>query len=353
MSHSAVVYPSLKGRFVVQQVETPIPETDEVLIKVTHAALNPVDYKIQRVGRFFDTFPRVLGLDAAGIVVKVGDGISDFKVGDKVAGMTKLFPQPAATTKVGAFQEYTILNKPTMFKVEGAVNLEQAASVPLALATAVDGLDLLGLDLMALSSKPASKKAERLLVYGGAASIGQLTVQIAHFLGYHVVVVASAKQHSFLRSLGADSLIDYKDPDLADQLEAAFSKDGLPFVYDAIADGKTIPVIHDLLAKVNPPHNVVAKSVFASMTPDLLGIEFDPKVHGSATRLFAGTLLEQKQTLGAKVFTWVGEGLAQGYLRPNPIHIVSTGLETVQDQVDRYAEQPASGAKNVIAIAQE
>lgn len=80
----ALFLESKQGRFVVGERDVPMPSKGQLLVKIHAAALNPIDYKIQQTGVFVEKFPAVLGVDMAGVVERVGDGVQDFVTGDKV-----------------------------------------------------------------------------------------------------------------------------------------------------------------------------------------------------------------------------------------------------------------------------
>ena len=348
MTHTASVYPSLKGQFEVQTVDTPEPRENEVLIKTQYAALNPVDYKIQRVGRFFDTFPRVLGGDVSGTIAKVGSGVSNLKEGDKVTAFLPLFA-PEPSTRVGGFQEYTIARVPAIAKVPDNVSLADASTIPLAFSTAVDGLDYLGLDLKQLKSEPAPKRDDDiLLIWGGASSVGQYAVQLANFLGYKVITTASARHHESLKSLGADVTLDYNKPDINDAVVAALNGAPLKSVYDSIATEDVIKAVHEILAKANKGNSAGAKTAFTAQTPETVNVTWD---QGEWRRVFAATVQTDKSALGQFTFNWLTGVLESGKFKTNPSKVSFKGVENAQKAIDDYAENGTSGVKLVLQVA--
>lgn len=342
-THTASVYPSFKGQFEVQTVETPTPQDGEVLIKTEYAALNPVDYKIQRVGRFFETFPRVLGGDASGTVAKVGPGVTAFKEGDRVTAFLPLFA-PEPSTRVGGFQQYTIARLPAISKVPQNVSLADASTLPLAFSTAVDGLDYLGVDLKALGAEPAAKGDEPILIWGGASSVGQYAIQLAHFLGYKVITTASARHHDALKQLGADVALDYAEADVGAQVVKALNGAPLTKVYDSIATEKVIRAVHDVLGQTEG----TPKTAFTAFTPEDIGLDWQ---HGEWRRVYAGTMHQGKPELGEFVFPWLPKVLESGRFKTNPSKITAEGVDQAQKAIDGYAENGTSGVKLVLKIA--
>ena len=178
-------------------VETPVPTENQVLIKVHAASVNPYDWHFLRgtpyplrlaAGLRKPKVPR-LGADVAGRVEAIGKNVTQFKSGDAVFGMAK-----------GAFAEYVCVDESKLCTKPDSVTFEQAASVPIAGYTALQGL----------RDKGHIHAGYNVLVNGG---VGTFAVQIAKSFGAHVTGVCSTKNLDLLRSLGADSVIDYTKDD--------------------------------------------------------------------------------------------------------------------------------------------
>ncbi|WP_459500557.1 NADP-dependent oxidoreductase [Bacillus sp. C1] len=185
----------LKGKEVV----IPTPQEDEVLIEVHATSINPVDWKTRKGDlqrKLLFSFPIILGLDAAGIVVKVGANVTKYKSGDKV--YTKL-----ANVGKGSYAEYVTAKEEHIAKMPGNLSFTQAAAVPLAGLTAWQSLVDYG----------KVQKGDRVLIHAGAGGVGSFAIQIAKAFGAHVTTTASLANHAFLEELGADILIDYRKED--------------------------------------------------------------------------------------------------------------------------------------------
>ncbi|MET8976770.1 NADP-dependent oxidoreductase [Streptomyces sp. NPDC004539] len=168
-------------------VDRPSPGPGQLLIAVRAAGVNPVDWKLRSgYRRPGDTgeraFPAVLGSEAAGEVVEVGEGVTAFAVGDEVFG----------TALTGGYAEYTLLPQTIAAHKPAALSYADAATLPVAAATAYDGVHQLAL--------PAGST---LLITGAGGGVGVAAVQIAHALGLKVVGVAGAAKKEFIESLGA------------------------------------------------------------------------------------------------------------------------------------------------------
>lgn len=178
-------------------VPVPAPGLGEILIRVHAAGVNPVDTYNREAGALIGEPPFVLGWDVSGTVEAVGAGVTLYGVGDEVFGM---LPFPHGH---GAFAQYVVA--PTRAFVPKPENLGhvQAAALPLAGLTA----------WQALVETARIGKDSRVLINGAAGGVGHLAVQIAKAHGAHVVAVASARNADFVRSLGADDVIDYTTTD--------------------------------------------------------------------------------------------------------------------------------------------
>ena len=198
----AAVYTRYGPPEVVQvtEVEKPVPKDNEVLIRVRAASLNPLDWHFMRgtpyavriiAGLRKPKFPG-LGVDVAGQVEAVGARVSQFKLGDEVFGSCK-----------GAFAEYVCASETVLVMKPASVTFEQAASVPVAAYTALQGL----------RDKGHIQAGQKVLVNGAAGGVGTFAVQIAKSFGADVTGVCSTRNLEMVRSIGADRVIDYTQED--------------------------------------------------------------------------------------------------------------------------------------------
>ncbi|MFF3464237.1 NADP-dependent oxidoreductase [Streptomyces sp. NPDC001984] len=196
-------------------VDRPRPGAGEVLVAVRAAGVNPVDWK-QRSGyrRPGETgervFPVVFGNEVSGVVEETGEGVTGFAIGDEVFG----------NTVAGGYAEYALLPVAVTAHKPAGLSFADAATLPVAAATAYDGVRQLGL--------PAGAT---LLVTGAGGGVGAAAVQIARAFGLRVVGVASEAKKDFVESLGAVHVPS--GPDLADRVRAA-APDGVDGVYDLV-----------------------------------------------------------------------------------------------------------------------
>lgn len=179
----------------VQELAWPDVGPDEVLIAVEAAGVNPVDSKIASglLAPLLPEPPFGLGYDVTGIVTHVGDRVGQFAAGDAVMGMV-LFPGTG-----GTFATHVAVPAQQLAKRPATLNVISAAALPLVGLTAVQTLRDLG----------RVSGGQRVLIHGGAGGVGHIAIQFAQHLGANVTATGSPHNLSFLKSIGADEVVDH------------------------------------------------------------------------------------------------------------------------------------------------
>jgi NADPH:quinone reductase-like Zn-dependent oxidoreductase len=198
---------------VNENVPTPLIEDNKVLIKVHAAAVNPFDLTV-REGRARQMkeldLPATLGGDVAGVVAEVGHEVSSFQAGQEVYG------QADALSGQGSFAEYTLVKTGQLAAKPTKVDWIEAASLPLVGSSAyqalVDHIDL--------------QAGQKILIHGGAGGIGSIAIQLAKHLGAYVITTVSSEDSEYVKKLGADKTVDYKNQDFSQDIQH----------YDAVYD---------------------------------------------------------------------------------------------------------------------
>ncbi len=190
----------LGGPEVLRLAELPRPEPGptEVLVRVTAAGVNPLDWKTRARGVFLGRPPFTVGADVAGVVAALGAGVTRFAVGDRVFGMPR-FPGEAA-----GYAEYVTAPSRQLARTPGRLTDVEAAALPMAGLTA----------WQSLVETADVQAGDRVLVHAAAGGIGHLAVQIAKARRAHVIGTAREAKHAFLAELGADEAIDYTRQDV-------------------------------------------------------------------------------------------------------------------------------------------
>lgn len=197
----------------IEEVPVPEPKDDEVLVRVHAASINPIDYKI-RSGSFGmkqDALPMILGRDLSGVVTACGPAAKTLSEGDALYAFLGGVR--------GSYAEFVLVKPNEYASKPERLSHAEAAAVPLAGLTAWQGLfDQGGL-----------REGQRVLIHGGAGGVGHFAVQFAKARGAIVAATAAEEDLIFVRNLGADQVIDYKNQRFEDEVEK------VDLVFDLIA----------------------------------------------------------------------------------------------------------------------
>jgi NADPH:quinone reductase-like Zn-dependent oxidoreductase len=178
----------------------PVAKSGEVVVDIHAASVNGADPKVRRGnGRYKLTqFPHILGRDFSGVVSALGAGVTDFKVGDAVFGVTDQGIE-------GAYAEKIAIKAAIVAKKPPSLSHAEAAALGLVSLTA----------LTAIEDTAHLKVGETILIQGGAGGVAGFAVQLAKHIGATVIATASASNHAYVRGLGADKVIDYNKENFA------------------------------------------------------------------------------------------------------------------------------------------
>ncbi|HVE48036.1 MAG TPA: NAD(P)-dependent alcohol dehydrogenase [Casimicrobiaceae bacterium] len=192
----------------VVEVDKPVPAAGELLVEVRAASLNPLDWKIRaghlRLVPMFKRPPRGVGVDFAGIVVAVGGGAGPRHVGERVFGSLSPFG------RTGSCAEFITIRASRVTPIPSPLSDEVAAALPVAAGTA----------LQALADDAKLGAGQRVLITGAGGGVGHFAVQVAKHLGAQVSATCGPANVEFVRSLGADQVLDYTQPDALSRLGA-------------------------------------------------------------------------------------------------------------------------------------
>ncbi|HXL38115.1 MAG TPA: NAD(P)-dependent alcohol dehydrogenase [Ktedonobacteraceae bacterium] len=185
----------------LKEVEKPTPQDDEVLIRINAASVNAADWHLMRGKPFLVRLMgfgllkpkhKILGTDIAGRVEAVGRNVKQFQPGDEVFGSIR-----------GGFAEYVCAREDSLVLKPANISFEEAAAVPIAAVTALQGL----------RDKGRIQPGQKVLINGASGGVGTFAVQIAKSFGTEVTAVCSTRNVDMVRSIGADQVIDYTQED--------------------------------------------------------------------------------------------------------------------------------------------
>ncbi|KAJ7626102.1 GroES-like protein [Roridomyces roridus] len=323
----ALLLPEKQGQFVVDNWPIPNPGPGEVLIKVKATALNPVDWKMRKVGFLIEKYPAVFGWDFSGDVEAVSEGVEGFEKGDRVTGMS----YPARGN--GTFQQYILMPARLVVKIPPSLNYVDAASMPVGYGTAALGLlaaPPLGAGLNSSCDFSVNHAGKAAFVCGGSSSVGQFAIQILRKMKYSpIITYASARHTEFLKSLGATHVID----------RAATPTSSVPDAVRALVGANRTPrkLCFSLLSEGG-----VAVAIQGGEDKDVGGrklIHIILGAHGDGE-------------FGEGMWKALGRQLEEGVIVPNRVEILPNGLRGIIDGLKRMEDNAVSGVK-LVALPQE
>ncbi|KAL0905220.1 hypothetical protein M5K25_027409 [Dendrobium thyrsiflorum] len=201
------------------EVLVPLPKKDEVLLKIDAAAINPFDWKVQKgaLRPFMPRkFPYTPVVDVAGEVVDVGPEVNSLKQGDKVVSLLNVMTG-------GGLAEYAVASTNLTTILPPTIPPDEAAGLPTAALTALQALRYAGVELGRPNQQP-----NNILITAASGGVGQFATQLAKLANLHVTATCGARNIDFVRSLGADEVLDYKTPEGASLISPSEKK------YDAV-----------------------------------------------------------------------------------------------------------------------
>lgn len=213
------------GTFTETGVPRPVAGPGQVLVRVVASGVNPIDYKIRTGAAPYamPELPAILGTDLAGVVEALGEGVTAFKVGDEVYGLTG-----GVRGLQGSLAEYAAVDADLLAPKPRNLSMREAAAMPLVFLTAWEGL----------VDRAGVHAGQRVLVQGGAGGVGHMAVQIALAHGAQVFATASAQKREIVESYGATA-IDYRQSSVADYVAQYTDGAGFDLVYDTVG-GQTL-----------------------------------------------------------------------------------------------------------------
>lgn len=343
----AAVMPEADSRLVLIDRPVPSPSVGEVLIQNHAIAVNPFDWKRQARNYKISSFPVVLGsgkypasgsltcidivyhADISGVVVATGPDVTKFKIGDRVIGWASGFI--SQNNDHGAFQGYTVVPESVTSKLPDNVSLEEGVVLPTGVASAVVTLfHCLGQKIPLGSNECDNAKEPALLIWGGASTVGTMTIQFARTIGITVYTTASPTHHEYLKSLGASYVFDYRSDTVVEDILNTAKKTGKPilFALDAISEGGTF----------EPCVEILKRSLGEGRKKLIVTLPQDKEVPGRIDVEFlpAFVLWNEREDLSTWVFhNFLPVALESRFIVPSPkARVIDGGLGSLQAAMD-------------------
>ncbi len=227
--------------FELSEVPKPVPQAGQVLVRVHATSINPLDYQVRR-GDYPDLvpLPAITGHDVSGVVEAIGPGVSAFAPGDEVWYTPQIFDGQ------GSYAEYHVAAESIIARKPASLSHLEAASLSLVGGTVWE----------ALTVRAVLRVGESILIHGGAGGVGHVAIQVAKAMGARVFTTVREANAEFVRSLGADVVIDYTQEDYVEAIMRETAGHGVDVVFDTIG-GDTLSRSADALAQLGRVVSIV------------------------------------------------------------------------------------------------
>jgi NADPH:quinone reductase-like Zn-dependent oxidoreductase len=216
----AAILDSHGAPFRIAPVARPQPGPGEVLVRIKSSAVNPLDLKIRagEAAHARQPLPAILGIDLAGVVEAVGSGVTAFRNGDEVYGMTG-----GVGGLQGSLAEYAAVDADLLAPKPASLTMREAAALPLIFVTAWEGL----------VDRAAVHAGQKVLVHGGAGGVGHVAIQLARAQGADVFATGAAESQAFIERLGATA-IDYRATSVENYVAQYTGGRGFDVIFDTV-----------------------------------------------------------------------------------------------------------------------
>ncbi|KAM0555847.1 hypothetical protein ACHAPJ_006246 [Fusarium lateritium] len=344
-------YVNPETQIEIRHVAIPSPKENEVLIKVAVSGMNPKDWKVP----MFIQQAVNSGDDLAGVVEAVGEGVFEFKPGDRVAAMH------AIMSPYGSFAEYAIAPTSTTFHIPSHTTFEEASTIPLAGLTAAYGLfDTLGLPTPWSAPRP---DIGPLVIHGAGTAIGAFAIKLASAAQIHPIIATAGNSIDFVRGLlkpdKGDVVIDYRQPHdkLVAEIQAAISAVGQGPAWlglDPATNQDGAPEYTGIL--IDALGTQPGLEVFPGRKPRIATVQGNAKVTGSIDGdyinvMHAHTGPDYKKRFAHQICRLFTYGLTQGWFTGHPTEVLEGGLVEIGAGLERLKNGQVHGKKLAVKVA--
>ncbi|CAF1368521.1 unnamed protein product [Adineta steineri] len=335
-------------KLIVEKLDIPKYGSKDLLIKVTHFAQNPTDWKHVH----FDLAKpgSIGGCDFAGEVVEIGkEAIGNYRKGERVAGCVHGCLDPKFGIR-GSFSEYVVQEASLVFHYPSTISPKAAATLPLASITAALGL----FRKLALPLPPTTCRTS-VLVWGGSTSVGQYAIQLAKAAGCFVVTTASLARHSYLKELGSDTCFDYKDSNVVSQIKQV-TNGNLAYAIDCVSEKRSIQQVCATLTGANPQVATVLPGLSTEIPSHIKEHSLLMyTIFGRKMNVFGQDFEAQPQdkAFAEKLYQLLSDVLLpQGLVKPNKVTKMPGGLNGVEEGFKKMMDNKVAAEKIVYTMAE-
>lgn len=324
----ALVLQQYNEPYKLTEVKRPQATAGHVLIKIAASGINPLDLKIKagKAPHAKTNLPAILGLDLAGIVEALGDGVTDFKIGDEVYGITG-----GVGNIQGSLAQYAAVDADLLALKPKGLNMRETAALPLIFTAAWE----------ALVDKANVSAGATILIHGGAGGVGHIAVQLAVAIGAKVFATAKPKDKNLIENYGATH-IDYTSQTIEDYTKTYTAGEGFDVILDTVG-GDTLGSSF-AVAKQNTGHvvSILGRGMYDITNLSLRGVSYS----GVITLL--PLLLGKGRKHHGDIMKEATKLVEAGRLKPIVDRTKYT-LQTIEDAYKAYENKTATG-KLVVEI---
>ncbi|KAL5525549.1 hypothetical protein ACEPAG_6885 [Sanghuangporus baumii] len=337
----ALILDKPQGQFSLGTRPIPKPGPGELLVKVHATALNPIDATIRDRNIIVSDYPAVLGLDSAGTIAEIGEGVEGFTKGDRV------LHEGNFKNDYGTFQQYTVAPAEITAKIPPNITFDEAATVSLCLVTAAASLyGHIYYPEGATKYKAAWEeggeglyRGKSILVIGGSTSVGQYAIQLAKLSGFSsIIATASLHNADLLKSIGATHVIDRKSPDVSAEIRKVLNSAPLEFLLDVVSRAE-----QESWSLVAPGGTLIS----------IKHVEIDKNSEKYKDKTFINTIFGSAhipglREMGVSLYSKLTGLLQRGTIKPNRVEVLPNGLAGITEGLDRLRKNEVSGKKLVV-----
>lgn len=335
-----------------RNVEIPLLEPGMMLCRVAAVGLNPADAKSSD----HITSPGSIGgFDFAGEILHIGEDVTRFKPGDRVAGFAHGYN--ADNKASGAFTSILLAMEDMTLKIPAWWTYEQGATLGVVVSTAGYALNhYLDVPLPEFGMRQDGRKKEYILVSGGATATGIVAIQLLCLAGFKPVATCSPKSMDMVRSLGAVATFDYNSPNCGIDIRS-FTGDTLTRALDCVTTGETMSMSYEAISSKGgryislDPHSAHVKYTRRDVSTDWVMAMSMTGNRVNLPGVYARPAMPALRGLASRVFCMTEELIARDVLRGPPFQVRSGGLDSVGEGIEDLRKGLVKGEKLVYPLA--